>query len=149
MRFTNTRNRPRLRRSKRKRRRGRSASCTSLASAGRASVCSKVPATGMAGATASLKDQDLVPQRRTAVADIRADLCAWLDKKGYAFIPSEANMVMIDGKRTGRQVAAAMLEHKVAIGRAWPSLPTHVRVTIGTREEMATFKTAFERVMEA
>ena len=106
-----------------------------------------LPATAMAGATASLKDQALVPQRRKAVADIRADLCAWMDKRGYAFIPSEANMVMIDGKRPGRQVAAAMLGHKVAIGRAWPSLPRHVRVTIGTREEMARFKAAFQRVM--
>ena len=108
-----------------------------------------LPATAMAGATASLKDQALVPQRRKAVADIRADLCAWMDKKGYAFIPSEANMVMIDGKRPGLEVAAAMLKHKVAIGRAWPSLPNHVRVTIGTRDEMAKFKAAFERVTGA
>ncbi len=42
-----------------------------------------------------------------------------------------------------------MLKHKVAIGRAWPSLPTHVRVTVGTREEMAKFKAAFERVVGA
>jgi histidinol-phosphate aminotransferase len=58
-------------------------------------------------------------------------------------------MVMIDGKRPGRSTAAAMLQHKVAIGRTWPSLPQHVRVTIGTREEMAKFRAAFERVMES
>jgi histidinol-phosphate aminotransferase len=56
-------------------------------------------------------------------------------------------MVLIDGKRPGRQTAAAMLKHKVAIGRSWPSLPQHVRVTIGTAAEMARFKTAFEAVM--
>jgi histidinol-phosphate aminotransferase len=89
----------------------------------------------------------LVPERRKAMADIRADLFAWLDKKGYAFIPSEANMVMIDAKRPGPETAAAMLKHHVAIGRSWPALPQHVRVTIGTPEEMAKFKTAFERVM--
>ena len=43
----------------------------------------------------------------------------------------------------------AMLTHKVAIGRAWPALPHHVRVTIGTRDEMAKFKAAFDRVMGA
>jgi histidinol-phosphate aminotransferase len=101
----------------------------------------------MAGATASLKNKALVPQRRKAVADVRKDLFAWLDRKGYAFIPSEANMVMIDGKRPGRQTAAALLKHKVAIGRSWPALPHHVRVTIGTSDEMAKFKAAFERVM--
>jgi len=108
-----------------------------------------LPLTGVAGATASLKDKTLVADRRKVAADIRADLFAWLDKKGYAFIPSEANMVMIDGKRPGREIAAAMLQHKVASGRTWPPLPQHVRVTIGTRDEMAKFRTAFERVMQA
>ena len=108
-----------------------------------------LPATGMAGATASLKNRGLVPQRRKAVAEVRQDLCAWLDRKGYAFIPSEANMVLIDSKKPGRQTVAAMLEHKVAIGRSWEALPNHVRVTVGTRDEMAKFKAAFERVMRA
>ncbi len=78
---------------------------------------------------------------------VSADLFAWLDKKGYAFIPSDANMVLIDGKQPGKETAAAMLAHKVAIGRSWPVLPHHVRVTIGTRDEMARLKAAFERVM--
>jgi histidinol-phosphate/aromatic aminotransferase/cobyric acid decarboxylase-like protein len=109
-----------------------------------------MPATGMAGATASLKEKNLVPERRKALADIREDLCAWLDKKAYAFIPSEANMILIDSKRPGRETAEAMLkQHKVAIGRSWEALPHHVRVTIGTRDEMARFKAAFERVMDS
>jgi histidinol-phosphate aminotransferase len=58
-------------------------------------------------------------------------------------------MVLIDGGRPGRQTVEAMLAHKVAVGRSWPSLPNHVRVTIGTREEMAKFQSAFERVMDA
>jgi histidinol-phosphate aminotransferase len=108
-----------------------------------------MPSTAMAGATASLKDKGLVLERRNILADVRDDLFAWLDKKGYAFIPSEVNMVMIDSKRPGRETAEAMLKHNVAIGRAWPALPNHVRVTIGTRDEMAKFKGAFERVMGA
>jgi histidinol-phosphate/aromatic aminotransferase/cobyric acid decarboxylase-like protein len=106
-----------------------------------------LPATGMAAAIASLKNKALVAQRRQAIAEVRKDLFAWLERKGYAHIPSEANMVLIDSKRPGRQTAEAMLKHKVAIGRSWPSLPQHVRVTIGTAVEMAKFKAAFERVM--
>lgn len=106
-----------------------------------------LPAAGLAGATASLLDKNLVPERRKAAAEVRNDLFAWLTKKGYGYIPSEANMVLIDGKRSGRETAAAMIKHKVAIGRTWPALPTHSRVTIGTREEMEKFKTAFEAVM--
>jgi histidinol-phosphate aminotransferase len=107
-----------------------------------------MPVTGMVGATASLKDKALVEERRKIMTDIRTDLCAWLQKKGYDFIPgSEANMVMINAKRPGPEMAKAMLEQKVAIGRAWPSLPTHVRVTVGTAPEMEKFKVAFERCM--
>ncbi len=108
-----------------------------------------MPATGMVGAIASLKEPTLIPERRKTLTEIREDLCAWLDKLGIAYIPSEANMVMIDVKRPGRQVAEAMLKQKVAIGRAWPSLPTHVRVTIGTRDEMMKFRAAFQQVMAA
>ncbi len=61
-----------------------------------------LPAPAMAGATASLQDKALVPERRRVLAEVRADLCAWLGKKGIAYIPSEANMVMIDGRRPGR-----------------------------------------------
>lgn len=107
-----------------------------------------LPATAMAGATASLKEKDLVAQRRKILADIRDDLFAWLHKKHYSFIPSDANMVMIDSKRPGKETTAAMLKEKVAIGRAWSALPNHVRVTIGTRDDMAKFKAAFERVMD-
>jgi histidinol-phosphate/aromatic aminotransferase/cobyric acid decarboxylase-like protein len=108
-----------------------------------------MPATGMAGATASLKDKTLVSERRKALAEVREDLFAWLEKRGYAHIRSEANMVLIDSKRPGKDATAAMLEHKVAIGRSWAALPNHVRVTIGTRDEMAKFKAAFERVMDS
>jgi histidinol-phosphate aminotransferase len=108
-----------------------------------------LPATGMAAATASLKNKALVSQRRQILAAIRKDLFAWLERKGYSYIPSEANMVLIDSKRPGRETAKAMLEHKVAIGRSWAALPTHVRVTIGTATEMDKFKEAFTRVVRA
>jgi histidinol-phosphate/aromatic aminotransferase/cobyric acid decarboxylase-like protein len=106
-----------------------------------------LPATGMAGAIASLKAKGLVESRRNAIAAIREETVAWLGKKGFDVIPSEANMIMIDTRRPGRDVNRAMMQQKVAIGRSWSALPNHVRVTIGTPEEMAKFRTAFGRVM--
>lgn len=108
-----------------------------------------LPATAMAGATASLKEKNLVSERRKILADIRDDLFSWLHKRGYGFIPSEANMVMIDSRRPGKETSTAMLAQKVAIGRAWTALPNHVRVTIGSADDMAKFKVAFDRVMGA
>ena len=108
-----------------------------------------LPVTGMVGATASLKAKGLVESRRKAIADIRGETAEWLDKKGYAFMPSEANMLMIDVRRPGRQVFEAMIKEKVAIGRSWSSMPNYVRISIGTRDEMAKFRAAFAKVMNA
>jgi histidinol-phosphate aminotransferase len=106
-----------------------------------------LPVTGMVGATASLKVKDLVPHRRKIIGEIRGETAEWLDKKGFAVLPSEANMLMLDCHRPGREVFQALIKEKVAIGRTWPSMPNHVRITIGTREEMAKFRAAFGRVM--
>jgi histidinol-phosphate/aromatic aminotransferase/cobyric acid decarboxylase-like protein len=56
-------------------------------------------------------------------------------------------MLMVDVQKPGREVFQALLKEKVVIGRTWPSMPHHVRVTIGTGDEMAKFRAAFERVM--
>ncbi len=106
-----------------------------------------LPATGMVGAIASLKVKGLVEQRRDAIAEIREQTAGWLVKKGFAVLPSEANMLMVDVRKPGREVFQALMKEKVVIGRTWPSMPQHVRVTIGTSDEMAKFRAAFERVM--
>ncbi len=108
-----------------------------------------LPVTGMVGAIASLKTKGLVEERRKIIGDIREETVEWLDKKGYAVLPSEANMIMVDVRRPGREVFSALLKEKVVIGRSWASMPNHVRVSIGTREEMAKFRAAFGRVMNA
>jgi histidinol-phosphate aminotransferase len=108
-----------------------------------------LPVTGMVGATASLKVKGLVETRRKIIADIREATAEWLDKKGYACMKSEANMLMVDVKKPGRQVFQALIREKVAIGRSWPSMPNHVRISIGTAEEMAKFRQAFAKVMNA
>jgi histidinol-phosphate aminotransferase len=106
-----------------------------------------LPVTGMVGAIASLKVKGLVEQRRSAIAEIREQTAGWLVNKGFKVLPSDANMLMVDVQKPGREVFQAMLNQKVVIGRTWPSMPHHVRITIGTSDEMAKFRGAFERVM--
>ena len=108
-----------------------------------------MPVVGMVGAIASLGAKGLVEHRRATIAAIREETAEWLDKKGFSAFPSEANMLMFDARRPGQGVFDAMLARKVVIGRIWPSVPTHVRVSIGTREEMGKFREAFCRVMDA
>ena len=106
-----------------------------------------LPVTGMVGAATSLRVKTLIPERRAIIRNIREDTLAFLDKKGISYVPSESNKFMVDVKRPGAEVIKAMAAEKIFIGRVWPSWPTHVRVSVGTKEEMAKFKTAFAKVM--
>jgi histidinol-phosphate aminotransferase len=102
-----------------------------------------------AGARASLQDKDLVPLRKKINADVRAETLEFLSKKGYKFVPgSQGNMFMVDVNRPGREFQTAMLKENVAVGRTWSAMPNYVRVTVGTKEEMAKFQTAFVKCMD-
>jgi histidinol-phosphate/aromatic aminotransferase/cobyric acid decarboxylase-like protein len=101
-----------------------------------------MPITGMVGATASLKVTSLVPERRKIIADIREDTLNFLAAKNIEFIPSESNKFMMNARRPGGEFYMAMTKEKIYIGRVWPVWPTWVRVTVGTKDEMAKFKTA-------
>jgi len=106
-----------------------------------------MPVTAVAAASASLKDPNLVPERRRINAAIRQETFTWLDRNSYSYISSESNCFLLDTKRPGKEVIDAMAQQKVFIGRIWPVMPTCVRITVGTHDEMAQFQTAFQKVM--
>jgi histidinol-phosphate aminotransferase len=108
-----------------------------------------MPITGMVGATASLKVKTLIPERRKYMANVREDTFDFLTAKNVEFIPSESNCFMINVKRPGKEFSAAMAAKKIYIGRSWPVWPNWVRVTVGTKEEMAKFKDAFAQTYNA
>jgi histidinol-phosphate aminotransferase len=102
-----------------------------------------------AAANAALLDSELVPLRRKINADNRSETLEFLTKRGYAVIPgSQANFFMVDTKRPGGEFQSAMLGENVMIGRTWNSMPTYVRVSVGTRSEMAKFQAAFVKCMD-
>ena len=105
------------------------------------------PVTSVAAGMASLSDKELVPRRRRELAALRAEVFEWLTRKGFPFVPSVSNCFMLDTGRPTAQVIHAMQQRGIYIGRAWPAWPTHVRITIGTAEEMRRFQTAYEQVM--
>ena len=115
----------------------------------RAYCLNAMPITAVAAATASLRDETLVPARKKIIAGIRNDTFDWLAANNYSFIPSQTNCFMIDTRRSGRSVFDAMVKKKVYIGRVWPIWPTHVRVTVGSKDDMAKFKVAFKEVMDS
>ncbi len=103
----------------------------------------------LVGARASLADTAHVAEGRRRNAATKANLLARLNQLGYKVIPSETNFVMIDLRREVRPLIAAMRERRVQVGRVFPALPKHLRVTIGTPEEMDRFMEAFTGVVNA
>lgn len=106
-----------------------------------------MPVTAVVAGSASLTEPGLVPERRRINATIRQETFQWLDRNGYAYIPSESNCFLLDTKRPGKQVIDAMAQQNVHIGRVWPVMPTYVRITVGTHDEMQQFQAAFQKVM--
>ena len=105
-----------------------------------------LPSTGVAAAIASLRSKTVVPERRKLIGDVREDVLSFLDKHNFKCVPSVSNKFMVDVKRPGQEIIDALQQEKVYIGRIWPSWPTHVRVSVGTPEEMRRFKVAFLNV---
>jgi histidinol-phosphate aminotransferase len=108
-----------------------------------------MPITSMAGATVSVRSKNLVPERRRIIGDIREDTFSWLTGRNVEFIPSESNCFMMNVKRPGAEFYKAMAAENVYIGRVWPVWPNWVRVTVGSKDDMAKFKTAFAKVYNA
>src|SRR5437899_2386627 len=109
---------------------------------------SAMPITAVAAATASLKHEHLVSERKKLNAEIRQKTFDWLASHGYSYVPSESNCFMLDTKRPAKEVIDAMAARNVFIGRIWPVWPTYTRITVGTQGEMEAFQSAFQAVMK-
>src|SRR5712692_1979062 len=109
---------------------------------------SAMPITAVAAATASLKHEHLVSERKQVNAGIRQKTFDWLSSRGYSYVPSESNCFMLDTKRPAKEVIDAMAKRSIYIGRIWPVWPTYTRITVGTQPEMEAFQEAFQAVMK-
>lgn len=107
-----------------------------------------LPVTGMVAANASLKSEKLVPMRRKLIKDVREDVFSFLEKHKATFVPSVSNCFMLKWDKPGQELVKAFAAEKVYIGRVWPAWPTHARISVGTPEEMAKFKSAYKKIFQ-
>jgi histidinol-phosphate aminotransferase len=103
----------------------------------------------LAAARASLHDAGHVESGRRANREVKALVCGELDRLGFRYIPSQANFLMIDLRRQVKPVVASLHQRRVDVGRVFPALPNHLRVTLGTAEQMQSFLAAFRQVAAA
>jgi histidinol-phosphate/aromatic aminotransferase/cobyric acid decarboxylase-like protein len=111
-----------------------------------------LPVTATACAAASMKNLSAMMTERIAINKKNREYAmAHLDKIGVSYIPSGTNFFMMSVKgMTGAQVGTAMLAKKIALAGAnrWPEMPQHIRVTVGTWDEMTKFNTAIAQVVK-
>jgi histidinol-phosphate aminotransferase len=100
----------------------------------------------LAAAIANLNDPNQVANGRRLTSEAKTFVISELDRMGYKLIPSQANFIMFDVKRPVVPLIKALKERNVHVGRLFPALPNHMRLTIGKKTEMETFLAAFHQI---
>lgn len=107
-----------------------------------------LPLPSQACATASLTAFDQIAERRRLVDEARAMTFEHLKRRGLSFVPSRANMFMVDWKtRQPKAVQAAFRAQGVDIGRSWTAWPSMSRITVGSMADMKAFCAALDKVL--
>ena len=100
----------------------------------------------LAAGRASLASPEWVEQGSKRNAATRAHVVGVLSRRGFAVIPSQANFFMVDVRRPVKPLIAALAARGVEVGRLFPALPTHLRVTVGLPDQMERFLAEFAAV---
>jgi histidinol-phosphate/aromatic aminotransferase/cobyric acid decarboxylase-like protein len=98
------------------------------------------------GGAAALKDaaHDATVKRDTIA--LRQKTITAVKTLGFDSIPSQANFFMIHIKRDVGPVIEAFRKEGVAVGRPFPPMTQHLRVSVGTAGDMDAFVAAFKKV---
>lgn len=101
------------------------------------------------GGVAALADTASQAWVKKTTLDLRARTAAELAAHGYSVVPSDANFFLVHLRRPVQPVIAAFRQKGVLVGRPFPGLAEHLRVSIGTADEMGRFMVAFKEIFPA
>jgi histidinol-phosphate aminotransferase len=101
------------------------------------------------GAAAALKDEAAQAEVKRLNSELRKKTVADLQALGYECIPSECNFFMVHMRQPIQPLIAEFRKKGVAVGRQFPPMTEHLRVSIGTPDEMRRFMIAFREIAAA
>jgi histidinol-phosphate aminotransferase len=101
------------------------------------------------GGVTSLKDPVSQAEVKKKTLELRKKTSAELMAYGYEVIPSETNFFMVHIGREIQPVIDEFRAKKVMVGRPFPPMTQHMRVSVGTAEEMERFTKAFKEIFPA
>ena len=99
------------------------------------------------GGVAAMQDDEATKRILTHNKHWRDKTIADLADLGYESIPSQTNFFMVNLRTEVAPIRRAFREREVAVGRDFPPMLDHLRVSVGTEEEMGRFMNAFEDIM--
>ena len=99
------------------------------------------------GGVAALNDTDTQAKVKRVTLDLRKKTTAELQSLGYTVVPSEANFFLVHIRRPVPPVIDEFKKKGVLVGRPFPPFMEHLRVSIGTADEMSRFLTAFKEIV--
>jgi histidinol-phosphate aminotransferase len=108
-----------------------------------------VNALGAAAATASLGARDHVALERALNREAREFTRRFFVDAGFTPSDSQTNFVMVDIRRDAKAFREACKAEGVLIGRDFPPLTTHARVSVGTMDEMQRATAVFRKLLAA
>lgn len=98
------------------------------------------------GGVAALKDTASQEKVKRITIELRTKTTTELKALGYDSIPSETNFFMVHIRRQVQPVIEEFRKKGVAVGRPFPPMLEHLRVSVGTADEMSRFMVAFKEI---
>jgi histidinol-phosphate aminotransferase len=99
------------------------------------------------GGVASMRDPAIWADVKKKVIALRRKAKTELEAYGYPVIPSEANFFMVHlGGRDVQPVIKEFEQKEVQVGRPFPPMTKHMRISIGREDEMERFMKAFKEI---
>jgi histidinol-phosphate aminotransferase len=99
------------------------------------------------GGVAALGDTASQAAVKKITIALRTRTTAELTGMGYSVIPSEGNFFMVDVRRPMQPLIAEFRTKGVLVGRPFPPMNQHLRVSVGTSDEMNRFVGAFKEIV--
>ncbi|GMR22051.1 MAG: histidinol-phosphate transaminase [Acidobacteriota bacterium] len=101
------------------------------------------------GAAASLRDTAEQAKVKRITLELRKKTTAELENMGFEVIPSETNFFMVDLARPIAPIRDEFRKRGVLVGRDFPPMLNHLRVSVGNAGEMDRFMKAFKEIFPA
>ncbi|WP_373229701.1 histidinol-phosphate transaminase [Cohnella sp.] len=103
---------------------------------------------GQAAALAALQDEEFISFCRHANKEGLAYFNSSFEKLGLEAFPAYGNFIMVDVKRPAQEVFDALLRKGIIVRGGHKLYPTHIRITVGSREQNEKVVAALTAVLQ-